>query len=99
MYYLPHAGNNEYTELLLEPSVSTQLNGTVLESGGSYTFTLYYQKGMRSSSASTKVEVLEGAPPSVHVKAQMAMKENVDRCCFCLFILRKILISSRTLYN
>merc|ERR1712193_235159 len=41
--------------------------------------TLYYQKGMRSDSATMKVKVLEGSPPSVTVKEQRYFKENVDR--------------------
>ena len=77
--FVPDQTNpDEYTELLLDSASKTQVNGSRLDAGQSYTFTLYYQKGMRSSSASTKVNILQGTPPSVSVKEQKNIKENVD---------------------
>ena len=47
--------SDEYTELLLDSDVRTAVNGSRLDAGQTYTFTLFYQKGMRQSQASTKV--------------------------------------------
>lgn len=70
---------DEYTELLLNSTPKVVVSGGLLESGKSYKFILYYSKGMRSSKpVETKVEILDSIPPSVHIKNQKKIKENVD---------------------
>jgi len=77
--FVPDETNpDKYTELVLDSAAKTQVNGSRLDAGQTYSFSLYYQKGMRSSSATTKVKVLTGSPPVVNVREQRKAKENVD---------------------